>query len=181
MGQRIDTIAYRRKRQGHTDYRRRLKMLSGNGIRLVVRKSLQHTYAQLIEYGAEGDRILATANTEELRKYGWKMNGGNLMSGYLVGILIAQKAKACKVQKAIFDIGAIASTKGSRLYSVLKGAVAGGLQIPHDASILPSDDRIMGKHVQMQSSGFSKYRAAGIAPEGLAAVIMATKERIVKG
>lgn len=184
MAHRTATIAFRRKRQGRTDYRRRLKMLSGQSVRLVVRRSLQHTYAQLVRYRDAGDHVLASASTAELgKRYGWKLNGGNCMSGYLVGVLIAQKAKACKVAEAVLDIGQIASTKGSRVYAVLKGALAGGLLVPHSADILPSDDRIMGKHVAYAGTakGFSRYRTAGVDPTSIATLIAETKQKIMKG
>jgi large subunit ribosomal protein L18 len=36
----------------------------------------------------------------------------------------------------------IPSTKGSRVYAAVKGVAEGGLDIPHDQNILPSDEMI---------------------------------------
>ena len=39
------------------------------------------------------------------------------------------------------------NTPGNRIFAVLKGAVDGGLEIPHSKEALPSEDRISGKHI----------------------------------
>ena len=46
----------RRRREGKTDYRKRLRLLRSRKIRMVVRKSLKNTQVQLVEY-KEGDLI----------------------------------------------------------------------------------------------------------------------------
>ena len=43
-------IKFRRKREGKTDYRKRLKLLLGGKPRLVVRKSLKNITAQIAVY-----------------------------------------------------------------------------------------------------------------------------------
>lgn len=183
--QKVDTVAYRRKREGKTHYPTRLHLLSGDCIRLVVRRSLKNISAQLVQYADTGDRVIATASTTELaKKYDWKLNGGNLMSSYLVGMLIARKAKDKGVAKAVLDIGQAASTKGSRVYAVLKGALKGGLQVPHGAEILPSDDRVLGKHIPdaaKAGKGFSKYKAAGVDPTAVSTVVQQISDKIMKG
>lgn len=185
MSAKIDTIAYRRKREGKTHYGKRLRLLTGGVVRLVVRRSLQNTYAQLVQYHDGGDKVLAAANARELAKYGWKLNGGNVMSAYLVGILIARKAKEHEVAEAVLDIGQSASTVGSRLYAVLKGALAGGLKIPHSPEVLPSDTRVSGKHVEAYASKakeqFSMYRAAGIDPAQVSQHVAAVLQQITGG
>ena len=40
----------RRRREGKTDYRKRLRLLRSGKVRMVVRKSLKNTQIQLIEY-----------------------------------------------------------------------------------------------------------------------------------
>jgi large subunit ribosomal protein L18 len=47
----------------------------------------------------------------------------------------------------ILDIGLQASSPGSRVYAVLKGIVDSGLEVPHDPSVFPSDERIRGEHI----------------------------------
>ena len=188
MARNIDTVPNRRRREGKTHYGKRLRMLTGGHTRLVVRRSLQNTYAQLVQYSDEGDKVIATANTRELvKQYGWKLNGGNTMSGYLVGLLIAKKAREQKITDAVLDIGQTASTKGSRGHAVLKGAIAGGLQVPHSADILPSDDRVMGKHVEAyapkapkQTGTFARYQAAHIDPASVSRQVEEIKQQLMK-
>ena len=38
-------------------------------------------------------------------------------------------------------------TKGSRIYAALKGVIDSGVNVPHTPDILPSEDRIRGKHI----------------------------------
>ena len=45
------------------------------------------------------------------------------------------------------DFGLERNIKGSRIYAVLKGAIDAGLSIPHSPDILPSDERLSGKHI----------------------------------
>ena len=52
-----------------------------------------------------------------------------------------------KIEEAILDLGLQTSTKGSRIYAALKGVLDAGINIPHSKEILPSEDRIKGKHI----------------------------------
>ncbi|MBR9698891.1 50S ribosomal protein L18 [Candidatus Woesearchaeota archaeon] len=142
------TVAHRRKREGKTDYRRRLKILLSGKPRLVIRKSLKEITAQLITYVDKGDKVLTTVRSGSLKKYGWLYNYRNLSSAYLLGMLIAKKAKELKINEAILDIGLHKSVPGSRIYAVLKGAVDNGLKIPHSKDVLPVEERITGKHIE---------------------------------
>ena len=139
------TIPYRRKLQRKTDYKLRKSLLSSSSPRLVVRKSLKNISAQIIMYGEKGDKVIATATTSELKKLGW--HGKNLPSAYLVGLLIGKKALKQKLSKAILDTGLARTTKGSKIYAVLKGALDSGMEIPHSKEILPSDERLEGRHI----------------------------------
>ena len=47
----------------------------------------------------------------------------------------------------MLDIGLAASSNGNRVYAALKGMVDAGLEIPHGESVLPSEDRLMGRHI----------------------------------
>jgi large subunit ribosomal protein L18 len=44
-------------------------------------------------------------------------------------------------------LGLNISTKGSRIYAALKGVLDSGIKVPHSEDILPSEDRIKGKHI----------------------------------
>jgi len=139
---------FKRKRQGKTDYRKRLKLLLANKPRLVVRKSLKNISAQIVEYDEKGDKVILSAHSSELKKYGYEGGKGNIPSAYLVGLLIGNKGKKKEIKSLVLDIGLQKSIKGSRIYSVLKGCIDGGLDIPHSKDILPSEDRIKGKHIK---------------------------------
>ena len=142
------SVGFRRKRNGKTDYRKRLTLLLANKPRLVVRKSINNILAQVVEYDEKGDKVIASSHSTELKKYGWEKNYGNLPAAYLVGLLIGSKSKKKGVNDLILDIGFQKSMGGSRIYSLLKGCIDYGLNIPHSKEILPSEDRIKGKHIK---------------------------------
>jgi len=143
----VYALPFKRKRTGKTNYRKRIKILLASKPRLVVRKSLNNICAQVIEYKPEGDRVILSAHSSDLDEYGWKMNRGNLSSAYLVGLLIGKKAKKQGVKELVLDLGLYKSTKGSRVYALLKGCIDAGLNIPHSNEILPDEKRIRGEHI----------------------------------
>lgn len=141
-------VKFRRSREGKTNYTKRRVRIQSDIPRLVARKSDRYVFAQIISFNLKGDKTLVQASTKELAKtFGWKENTKNLPAAYLAGLLIGKRAVDAKIKEAAFDIGANPSIKGSRLYALLKGAVDAGLKIPHDAKVLPSADRISGKHI----------------------------------
>ena len=148
MKRRKRFIPFRRKLEGRTDYRKRLAMLKSGKLRLVIRRSLNNISAQLIGYENAGDRVFVSAHSRELLQLGWKGGRKNMPAAYLVGLLCGTKAKQGKITEAILDTGFYTAVKGSVIYSVLKGALDAGLKVPHDASVLPKEDRIKGKHIK---------------------------------
>jgi len=140
-------VQFKRIREGKTDYRARKQLLISRKPRLVVRKSLNHTEVQLVLHGNNGDLTIASANTGELKKYGYTGGTGNLPAAYLAGLILGNRAKKTGKTEAILDIGLYHATKGGRVFSALKGAVDAGIDIPHDPEILPTVDRISGKHI----------------------------------
>lgn len=137
-------IAFRRKREGKTDYRKRIKLVLSQKPRLVVRRSLNNFTAQLIEYSEKGDITLASAHSRELLKFGYNMHRGNARAAYLTAYLCALKAIKKGYKEAILDIGAATPVKGSNIFAALKGAVDAGLNIPHSDEVLPGDERLKG-------------------------------------
>ena len=171
----VFNVPFRRKRQGRTYYRKRLKILMSNKSRFVVRRSLKNFQASVIEYSAKGDKVLLTIDSKALVKLGWKGDNGNLPSAYLIGALAGKKALEKGIKDAVLDLGFNNSTKGSRLYAALAGAVDAGLKIPFNPEVLPSKDRISGEHIakyaqQLESNEpmykrqFSNYIKKGINP-----------------
>ncbi len=138
------TINYRRRSEGKTNYKKRLSLLKSRKLRLVVRKFNKNIIAQLIEYSPEGDKVISSANSRELKKYGWKLNRGNIPAAYLVGLLIGKRAKG---KEAILDIGLQTPVNGGKIYAALKGAIDGGLKVEAEEKVFPKKERIEGKHI----------------------------------
>jgi large subunit ribosomal protein L18 len=151
-------VQFRRVRAGKTDYRARKQLIISRKPRLVVRKSLKNTNIQLVVPAKEGDSTLASANTVELKKYGFTGGTGNLPSAYLAGLLIGYRAKKNGHEQAILDIGLSHATKGGRIFAALKGAVDSGLSVPHDPEIFPSEERLNGKSID-------KFRKTNISAQ----------------
>ena len=139
-------IHFKRRREKKTNYRKRLALIKSEKIRLVIRKSLSNISVQFIDYKPNGDSTIASATSTELKKLGWDRTG-NLPAAYLTGLLAGKKAKNKKIEEAILDLGLQTSTKGSRIYAALKGVLDAGVKVPHSKEILPSEDRIKGKHI----------------------------------
>jgi len=138
----------RRRREGRTDYRKRLRLLRSEKIRMVVRKSLKNTQIQLIEYKEEGDNILVSANSKELKsKYNWKFSTSTTPAAYLTGLLAGIRAKEKGINECVLDTGRNPPAKGSKIFASLKGLVDAGVECPHSEERIPSDDRILGKHL----------------------------------
>ena len=134
----------KRRREGKTNYHKRLILLKSESPRLVVRKTNKYIILQIVKSERAQDKVLYSVSTKELLKMGWpdakKGSLKSLSASYLVGLLIGKKAK--DVEKVILDSGLTPSTKGSRVYAVVKGVSDSGLEIAHSEEILPSNDRI---------------------------------------
>ncbi|SCG85919.1 50S ribosomal protein L18 [Methanobacterium congolense] len=183
-------LAFRRRREGKTDYRARLKLISLEKSRLVVRLTNNHTIVQIIDVAQDGDETLISAHSKELQKMGWLGSGKNTSAAYLTGFLCAKKALEAGIDEAVLDIGLKSSIKGAKIYAALKGAVDAGLYVPHNDSILPADERIRGEHVAAYAESlsdeelkerFSQYIANGLSPKDLPDHFEAIKQKIEEG
>lgn len=126
--------------------------------RLVVRFTNKDIICQIAYATLTSDRILTAAYSRELKQYGVKGGLTNYAATYATGLLIARRAlKKLKLdtvyvgkEKAdgrdflvqevagqnrpfyvLLDVGLNRTTTGSRVFAALKGAVDGGLEIPH--------------------------------------------------
>jgi large subunit ribosomal protein L18 len=142
------SMKYRRRREGKTNYHKRLRLLKSGKARLVVRRSNTAIRAQLVLYEPSGDKVLAQASSADLQRAGWNAGMKSVPAAYLVGYLAGVRAKKAGVQDAIADLGLYTMTKGSRLFAAVKGAIDAGLTIPVGDDVLPSEDRIKGEHIQ---------------------------------
>jgi large subunit ribosomal protein L5e len=155
--------------------------------RLVVRFTNTDIITQIIFAKIEGDHVLAAAYAHELPRYGIKAGLTNYASAYAVGLLLARRLlNKLKMDKtytgkeqatgelytvedakdarrpftANLDIGLVRATTGAKVFGALKGAVDGGLKVPHNEKRFPGYDseakkfdpaglkkRIFGEHV----------------------------------
>ena len=136
------TMRFRRRREGKTDYRKRLALLKSGKPRLVVRIRGKSVIAQIVKYVPKGDEILATATSSELGKLGFKGHTGNAESAYLTGMLCGKKALKAGVKEVMFDIGLHTPVNGSNVFAALKGAVEAGMDIPHNEKCFPPEERM---------------------------------------
>jgi large subunit ribosomal protein L18 len=138
----------RRRREGKTDYRKRLKLLKSGNIRMVVRKSIKNTRVQFVGYKEEGDDILISANSKELvSKYNWKYSTSTTSAAYLTGLLAGKRARDKGIEECVLDIGRNVPVKGSKVFATLKGAIDAGVKCPLNEEKIPNEDRLMGKHL----------------------------------
>ncbi|MEM3396269.1 MAG: 50S ribosomal protein L18 [Thermoplasmata archaeon] len=142
-------VQMRRKREGKTDYRFRLKMLRSELPRAVVRKTNKNVIVQVFEFNLKGDKVLASASGFELRKkFGFQGNTDTTPASYLAGYLAGKRALKNNVSEAVLDIGFHSPTKGARVFAALKGLLDAGIEIPHQEEKLPDEYRIHGKHLK---------------------------------
>ena len=140
-------VPFRRRRQGQTNYRRRLALLKSEKPRLVIRKTLSGTIVQFIQFRPTGDQVLASATARDLRKFEWKGHTGNVPVAYLTGYLAGRRAKAAKVKEAVADIGLHPPTRGSRVFAALQGVRDAGVEVPVDDGVIPDETRRRGEHL----------------------------------
>ncbi len=180
----------RRKQEGKTDYKARLRLLSSAKPRLVARISSKNIMLQVVEYHAAGDKVLVSAHSNELKKYGWLYSRSNISAAYLLGLLMAVKAKKDKISSLIFDVGLRRTVNGGVLFAALKGAIDGGLDIPHSKEAFPSEARLNGEHIASHAKKldqekykklFSNYLKLNIKPEEMPKAFAEAKEKIMRG
>jgi large subunit ribosomal protein L5e len=91
--------AFRRRREGKTDYYQRKRLVAQHKAkyntpkyRLVVRFTNKDIIAQIISSQITGDIVLTAAYAHELPRYGIKHGLTNWSAAYAVGLLIARRA-----------------------------------------------------------------------------------------
>ncbi|XP_073013064.1 large ribosomal subunit protein uL18-like [Typha latifolia] len=132
--------------------------------RFVVRFTNKDIVAQIISASIAGDLVLAAAYSHELPRYGLEVGLTNYAAAYCTGLLLARRvlktlemedeyqgnveatgedfsvepAESRRPFRALLDVGLVRTTTGNRVFGALKGALDGGLDIPH------SDKRFAG-------------------------------------
>jgi len=180
---------FRRRREGKTDYRKRIALAKSAMPRLAVRKSNKYITVQVIKYLPEGDRTLVHVNSRKLQDFGWKAGKKNLPAAYLTGLLAGTIAKKNKIESAILDIGFSTPVHGSYCFAALKGAIDAGLKINAGAEALPSDERLHGKHIEQFAAKlgpdagkrFSEISKSGVDLKNIGALFEQAKAKILHG
>jgi len=192
--------------------------------RLIMRITGQKIIMQVAYATILGDKVVCQASSKELANYGIPAGHTNYAAAYATGLLVARRVLKQFGQdsiikgkeeidggeyhveeedveqrpfKCIFDVGLQRTVAGCRLWGGLKGAVDGGLHVPHSAMNFPGfkradekggeheydqeahKDRIFGKHLQeymemlqeedptKYEAHFSRFIADGTEPDGI--------------
>jgi large subunit ribosomal protein L5e len=154
---------------------------------MIVRTTNKDICCQIAYARIEGDRIVESAYSHELPHYGVKVGLTNYAAAYCTGLLLARRVlkkfnldslyegqtkvdgEQFEVEDvddgpgafhACLDIGLARTSTGARIFGAMKGAVDGGLEIPHSNKRFPGYDKeasefnasvhrdhIFGKHV----------------------------------
>ncbi len=153
-------VPMRRRRTGHTDYKKRLALLKSGETRLVVRRTGGNVIVQFVDWEETGDQVKATAVAQELSKMGWKNSAKSTPAAYLTGLLAGKRAKEAGIEDAVLDIGRHAPVRGSKVYAALKGVLDADVWVPHgDDEMFPTEDRLTGAFLD-QANDFEAVRAA---------------------
>lgn len=146
-------MVYKRRRMRKTDYRKRFALLKSKKPRVVVRKTNKNIIVQFVNYRQDGDIIVTSSIGNELKKYGWEYSHSNTPAAYLTGYIAGKKALKHGINEGVLDIGLHAPTRGAKIFAALKGVVDAGVEVPYGEEILPSEERLMGKHIDEAIAG----------------------------
>ena len=184
MKNKVKSLKFRRRREGKTNYSKRLNMLKSYNNRLIVRKSLKTITIQIAKYDPKGDTILCSVSSSTLKKNGWDYSKKSIPAAYLTGLKIAKVAQSKGIKKAILDTGLIRSIKGNKIYAAVKGVVDGGLEVPVDEKMFPKEDRLKGENIKKYAETtkspiqFSKYNKENKNVKSITEVFEKTKKSI---
>merc|ERR1711979_157047 len=187
--------------------------------RMIVRFSNTDVCCQIAYARLEGDIVICAAYSHELPRYGVKVGLTNYAAAYCTGLLLArrilQKFSLDSVYegntnvdgsmyavednddgpgafRACLDVGLARTSTGAKVFAALKGAVDGGLDIPHSEKRFPGYDseskslnadvhraHIFGQHVadymrnlseedeEAYKKQFSRYIKLGVTADSM--------------
>jgi large subunit ribosomal protein L18 len=142
-------VPFRRRREGVTDYRHRLKLLLSDSPRAVVRISNSRVTVSITVFDPVGDRVIAAADSSELSGLGFPSTSlRSTPAAYLTGYLAGLRAKKLGAVGAVLDAGLHHPSSGGRILSALKGLLDAGVKVPNGGEGFPTADRLNGKHLK---------------------------------
>jgi len=200
--------------------------------RMIVRITNRDIICQIAYARIEGDVIVCAAYASELPNYGVKLGLTNYAAAYCTGLLLArrllQKFKLDEIYTGVetadgadfevedvdgkpgafrcyLDVGLAKTSTGARVFGAMKGAVDGGLNIPHSNKRFPGYDseakefnadvhrqHIFGLHVaeymknlieedeEAYKRQFSKYIKLGVSGDDVEGIYKAAHAAIRK-
>lgn len=185
-------VPYRRRREGKTNYYKRYRMIkSGRMLRAVIRKTNTQMIVQIIKFSVNGDETIVGVSSKSLRKYGWLGDLNNTSAAYLTGLLAGVLAIKKNVKEVIPDIGLHKASKGARVFAAMKGLLDAGIQIPVSEEVIPSQERIEGRHIaeyaeklsqeneELFKRYFGEYIRRGLDPRNLPQHFKEVREKIL--
>ncbi|XP_077986311.1 large ribosomal subunit protein uL18-like [Glandiceps talaboti] len=140
--------------------------------RLIVRFTNKDIICQVAYARIEGDIIICAAYAHELPRYGVKVGLTNYAAAYCTGLLMARrlltKYNLAEIYQGVeevtgeeyyvenedgkpgsfrcfLDVGLARTTTGAKIFGVLKGAVDGGLDMPHSSKRFPGYNQDSGE------------------------------------
>jgi len=149
--------------------------------RLVIRFTNTDVICQIVYAKISGDIVMTAAYAHELKEYGIPVGLTNYAASYATGLLLARRhlkklglaklyvgkedvngedfkvtpnEKGPRPFLALLDLGLSRTTTGSRVFGALKGALDGGLNVPH------SDSRFFGYDTSAKKLDPAKLRKA---------------------
>lgn len=176
-----------RRATSMTNYKRRVSLLKGGFLRVVVRKTNRNIIMQIVEYKVDGDIILKGVNSSELIKYGWDPRC-NIPTAYLTGLLLSKKFND-KDKELVLDTGLSNPIKGSIIFAGAKGCIDFGLKLKSNIEF--DEERLSGKHISKfallikddnthYKNQFSKYKEVKFDPEKIDSKFVEIKDKIIK-
>ncbi len=179
----------KRIRENKTDYKKRKAILVGRHTFASIRLSNENVLVQMIRPEVKGDRVLVSAHSRELLRYGWKGSRKSMPACYLVGLLAGKKALSSGIDSCIVYTGLRGFTP--RVASCTKGLIDAGMDVRVDEDSLPDEDRIEGKHIaeyasvlnsedkDTYKSRFSQLLSNGLRPEDYVEHFKEVKSKIL--
>ncbi|HKN06748.1 MAG TPA: 50S ribosomal protein L18 [Thermoplasmata archaeon] len=141
-------VHFRRRREGKTDYRVRLRLLKSGTARAVVRFSDRRVRVSIVQYDPLGDRVVAAAESAELGRLGFPASSlSSTPAAYLTAYLAGLRSKSAGAKSVVLDTGLRHPTEGGRLSAALKGLLDAGVAVPHGEGVFPTPERLNGAHL----------------------------------
>jgi large subunit ribosomal protein L5e len=155
---------------------------------LCVRRTNTKIITQIIFATIQGDRVLCQADSKDLKKFGLEAGLTNYAAAYSTGLLLARRlltdlgmndlykgVEAADGEffdvyekginedrrpfRALLDVGLVRTTTGNRVFGALKGAVDGGIHVPHNTKRFP------GYHLDKKEAATGK-RGKAVVEKG---------------